>query len=101
MSEEPGISEVVRILHELKEDLEEVRRQTTKTNGRVTELEFQERLRSALEGEKSAILGHAALEQHEVTEHKEKTSQWRTMAVIAALGVGTAILSTVLSLLFH
>lgn len=90
---------------DLKADVAEIRTQTTKTNGRVNELEVERRIRQAVDTERAHALAAAARErkaeaaaESAAESGRRVRRQWLVNTAIAAGSMGTGAIVAIVTL---
>jgi len=111
MDSNASLVELSVVVQEIRKDVAEIKTQTTRTNGRVTALELQRAVDTALEAERAAVLARdvdskaralaiQAAEQAQalaVADRRFGRRQWAVNTLIAASGVIVGVAGVLLS----
>lgn len=92
-----SLETVVQRLDEMREDIAEIKAQTTRTNGRVTELEIKARIDTALTAERAARLARESEVRTDHLNRQINRRQWVVNTSIALASIATGVGVTLLS----
>lgn len=93
----PSLETVVERLEEMREDILQIKEQTTKTNGRVTELEIKARIDTALTAERAARLARESEMRTDQINRQINRRQWLVNTSIASASIVVGCGATLLA----
>ena len=93
----PSLETVVERLEEMREDILQIKEQTTKTNGRVTELEIKARIDTALTAERAARLARESEMRTDQINRQINRRQWIVNTSIASASIVAGVGATLLA----
>lgn len=93
----PSLETVVERLEEMREDILQIKEQTTKTNGRVTELEIKARIDTALTAERAARLARESEMRTDQINRQINRRQWIVNTSIATASIVAGVGATLLA----
>lgn len=91
------IGELGVVIDQIREDVAEIKAQTTKTNGRVTELEVAARIDTAISAERAHLLAAEVNNRARTLADSKQTKQWVVNASIGLAGVLGGVLAAILA----